>query len=275
MTIPVTVIIVTKNEAARIGSCIAALQGFDEIIVVDSASTDGTTELAAQFDAHVVSFIWNSAYPKKRQWCLDTLRLSHDWVLFIDADEIVTPALRDEIQSLFTAGPTCRGYFIAGHYVMHGRVLRHGIVNRKIALFDKNALRFPDVDDAGLPGMGEIEGHYQPVFKAGVTGRIGRLKQPLLHYAYGSPDEWLTRHRRYALWEAGMNALDAWPADPVQARQCAKRLFRHMPCRALAAFLHSYIFRGGFLDGLDGLRLARDRARYYRMIEEAKHGVAR
>ena len=266
MSIPVSVIVATRNEAAALPRCLNALRDFSEIIVVDSASGDGTAKIAARLGARVENFIWDGAYPKKRQWCLDHVRLAYDWVLFIDADEVMTPALTAEIAALFTAGPQAAGYFITGHYVVDGQVLRHGAANRKLALFDRRRMEFPVVDDLDLP-MGEIEGHYQPVFKNG-AGRLGRLQHVLLHEAYPNRDAWLVRHQRYAAWEAGMNARQAWPADPVPLRETAKRIFRGMPVRPLAAFLHSYVYRLGFLDGRAGFVFACDRMKYYKMIED-------
>ncbi len=99
--IPVSVIVVTKNEEKRIERCLDALRGFDEIAVVDSQSTDATRDIARACGAKVVNFAWNGRYPKKFQWCLDNLALKHDWAFFVDADEIVTPELVEEIKGLW------------------------------------------------------------------------------------------------------------------------------------------------------------------------------
>lgn len=267
--IPVSVIVVTRNAAGSIERCLAALHAFGEIIVVDSYSSDGTAACAEKAGARVVSFSWNGRYPKKRQWCLDTFDLRYDWVFFVDADEILPPALTAEITGLFAAGPQADGYIVTGRYVLDGQTLRHGLNNAKLCLFDRRAFAFPMVDDLDCPGMGEIEGHYQPVRRPGyAAARIGRLREPLLHAAYGT--DWEARHRRYAAWESAMNRKNAWPADPVPARQILKRIFRTLPCRGLAAFAHSYVWKAGFLDGRAGWVLACSRRRYYRMIAQAQ-----
>jgi hypothetical protein len=172
--------------------------------------------------------------------------------------------MRAEIAALFANGaPACDGYFVPGLYVMNGKILRHGLRNAKLALFDRRKFRFPVIDDLDIPGMGELEGHYQPVAKQpGVT--IGHVKSALLHHAYDG--DWRGRHERYAAWERGMNARDAWPRDPVRWRQTLKIIFRRAPCRPAIAFAHSYILKAGFLDGRAGFELARDRWRYYAMI---------
>lgn len=265
----------TRNEAVRLPRCLAALDAFAEIVVVDSASTDATADIARSCGASVVDFIWDGRYPKKRQWCLDTLKLAHDWVFFVDADEVVTPELAAEIAALFAvSAPPCAGYFVAGRYVIGRRILKFGLKNLKLALLDRRRMAFPVVDDIGLPGMGEIEGHYQPAARPGhENAGTGVLRAALLHYAYDGEGDgkndgaaWNARHRRYAAWERGMNERQAWPRDPVPLRQAMKRIFRAMPGRAAAAFVHSYLVKGGVLDGAPGYRLARDRFRYYRMI---------
>lgn len=266
---PVSVIITTKNESSRIDKCLSALMGFDEILVVDSGSTDGTQDIVFRRGATLVPYIWNGLYPKKRQWCLDHLKLKNDWIFFVDADEIITEKLFREIQCLFQKGmPPCDGYFVRGHYVLNGRTQRFGLSNSKLALFDRRRFEYPVVNDLDLPGMGEMEGHYQPIVLPGQRGKIGRLKSWLLHEAYDGPEEWLVRHRRYAEWETGMNMRNAWPADPMRRRQALKRIFRAMPGRAYAAFFHSYILKLGFLDGAAGMRLAIDRYRYYCLIRQ-------
>ena len=263
ISIPVSVLVTTRNEGQRIASCLAALSAFSEVVVIDSHSTDDTVLIAQSFGAKVVPFTWNGQYPKKRQWCLDHLTLTHDWVLFVDADEVVTPDLVDEIRAV-VASPQHDGYFIDGLYVMNGRVLRYGLQNSKIILFHRYKFRLPVVNDLDLPGMGEMEGHYQPVPINGAT--IGYLRHPLLHFAYEGGEDWMSRHARYAQWEAGMNARKAWPVDPVPLRQIMKEIFRSLPCRGAIAFAHSYIWRRGFLDGYEGFALARDRYRYYTLV---------
>lgn len=259
--IPLSVIVVTKNEEARIVRCLEALQGFDEVLVVDSASTDKTVVLAEQCGARVINFTWNGNYPKKRQWSLDNLKLKHDLVFFVDADEVVPPELVEEISALVH---DCAGCFVKGRYIFKGRPLRFGLYNNKLALFDRRKMEFPVVDDLDLPGMGEIEGHYQPVLKEGYKNeKIGQLREPLYHYAYEDEQSWQERHHRYADWERGMDAQNTWPDDP----RPVKKIFKALPLRPWIAFLHSYMIKLGFLDGAAGFKFAQSRYVYYRMIE--------
>lgn len=272
--IPVAAIIVTKNEEKALPRCLAALSPFAAVYVVDSGSRDRTVAFARAQGATVVPYHWNGAYPKKRQWCLDHVGRAWDWVFFIDADEEATPEILAEIAGLFAGGtPPCAGYFVRGRYVEGGKALRYGLRNNKLALFDRRVFCFPVVDDLGLP-MGEIEGHYQPVFTRR-AGPIGQLRHPVLHYANADRAAWLARHQRYAAWEAGMNLRQSWPADPVRWRQVLKIAFRRMKGRGMMAFIHAYILKAGILDGRAGWRQARDRYHYYRMIEKQTAALQR
>lgn len=265
--IPVSVVVLTKNEAPRIAKCLQALAGFDEVVVVDSHSDDDTVNIALSYGARVEEFSWNGRYPKKRQWCLDHLSLKHDHVFFVDADEIVTPEVAEEIAALDWK---CAGYFVRAHYVIDGKILRFGLCNAKLCLLDRNKFMHPSLDDLGCPDMGEIEGHYQPQLKADFALEcIGVLRSKMLHESCSDWAEWEARHQRYARWEAYMDTHQLWPGEVSARRKFLKRVFKILPCRPLVAFVHSYILKLGFLDGRAGWKLAASRARYYRMINAA------
>lgn len=267
MSIPVSVIVVTKNEEKNIADCLSALANFSEVIVCDSKSRDKTAEIARLHGANVIDFTWNGAYPKKRQHCLDFLALKHDWVMFVDADEIVTDALIDELEALFVHEPSCAGYFIKGYHSLNGRILKYGLQNNKLALFNKNKIHFPEIDDLDIPGMGEIEGHYQPVLKEEFANqKIGQLKSPLHHSAMEDARAWIFRHQKYARWEIGMNQKNAWPKDPKPFRNRVKNFLRRNKYRPQIIFFISYILLLGFLDGRQGFEFARRKKTYYALI---------
>lgn len=272
--IPVSVIIVTKNEAARIGNALKTLTDFDQVMVVDSNSRDATLALAAAEGAQTHHFTWNGQYPKKRQWCLNHLSLRHDWVLFVDADEVMTEGLITEIAALFNdAPPVEAGFFIKGRYCFRGRILKFGQCNSKIALLNRRKMGFPIVNDLDIPGMGEIEGHYQPVFLPDLPApqrKIGKLKNFMIHDTLDDLRGWQFRHEKYARWESSMNARDAWPDDPVRWRNLIKKFMRRSPLRAPLTFIYGYILRGGFLDGYGGYHLAHLKSQYYRLIGDLR-----
>lgn len=262
--IPVSVIMVTKNEEANIAHSLPPLvKAFDEVIVVDSKSTDKTAKLAKEMGATVKKFEWNGQYPKKRQWCLETLKLKHDWVFMIDADEIVTEAFIAELEQ---CDYTEDSYFIKSDMVWKGRHLKYGMKNNKLCLFKKSAFYYPVVDDLDFEGMGEVEGHYQPI-PTGRTASIGQIKSPVIHHNH--KDNWQARHDNYAAWEIAMNKRNAWPIDPVFNREMIKDTLRLSPMKPYLFFFYGYIVKAGFLDGREGLDYAIQRFRYNRRIVRA------
>lgn len=270
--IPVSVVIVTKNEAHTIAKCLDQLTRFDDVWVVDSASRDGTADLAKTKNAQVVNYQWNNQYPKKRQWCLDQLSLKYDWVFFVDADEMIPTELIDEIESLMSSSPSEAGFFIVGQYRIQGKILKHGIPNQKIALLNRTRMEFPIVDDLDIPGMGEIEGHYQPVLKSGSADKsIGAFHTPMIHDALNDAKAeraWIFRHEKYARWEAGMNVKNAWPKDPITWREKAKVFLRGSALRPHIVFLIAFILKRGFMDGKEGLKIAKMRYTYLKTIQQ-------
>ncbi|MBU6235311.1 MAG: glycosyltransferase family 2 protein [Alphaproteobacteria bacterium] len=264
--IPVTAIVVTRNEADNIAHCLLPLVGlFTRVIVVDSGSTDDTAETAKSLGAEVIQFRWNGAYPKKRQWCLENIYGLGDWVFFIDADETPSHELLREMRVLFARGPKADGYFIRGRYVWQNTRLRFGLTNNKLCLFKKSAFAYPPVNDLDIDGMGEIEGHYQPVpAREGV--RLGQLDNAVIHHNRKGRGDWMRRHERYAVWEAGMILRDAYPPDPIAWRQELKVATRAAWFRPYLVFAYSYIFKLGFLDGVAGFDFALARASYARAV---------
>ena len=264
--IPVSVIVMTRDEAVKLPRCHGTPGRFAEVFVVDSGSRDGTTDLAGILGARVVPFRWDGGYPKKKQWCLDMLPFAHDWVLFVDADERPSDALVAEIARLMEIGPRCAGYWVEGRPVFLGRRLRFGARNAKLALIDRRRACFPIVDDLDVAAMWEVEGHYQPV----VAGPLGRLRHPLWHADDKPLSAWFDRHNRYSDWEAALRAdgrMTTLFAAERPGRRRLKRLLHALPLRPLAVFVHGYLLRLGFLDGSAGLHHALSRAFYYWQID--------
>lgn len=263
--IPVSVIIVTKNEEHKITACLHSLSVFDDIWVVDSESRDNTKEAAKNLGAHIIDFKWNGIYPKKRGWCLDNLSLKYDWVFFVDADELVTNELTKEIEQKINLNPPEAGFFVLGRYIAQGKILKYGLPNNKIVLFHRDRMAFPVVDDVDIPGMGEIEGHYQPILKK-ENLKIGQLKNYIIHNALDDERAWAFRHEKYARWEAGMNARNAWPKDPIFWREWLKTKLRHSRIRPEIMFFVSFILKCGIFDGRAGYDLAKRKYYYYKTI---------
>ncbi len=268
--IPVSVIVCTRDEAANLEACLAALARFDQVLVVDSASTDGTGEIARRHGAGLVPFRWDGRYPKKKEWARRHAPARHDWLLYIDADEQVTPALAAEIAALMAAGPRHAGYWVRGRYGFLGRPLRFGPRTAKLALIDRRRAWYPPCPDLDVDGGWEVEGHYQPA----VAGSAGRLGAPLLHWDRKPLAAYIDRHNRYSDWHAGLAArgrLAALRAAEPPGRRRLKALLARLPARPLLAFLHAYVLRLGLLDGAAGFHLAVSRAVYWWLIDAKTH----
>lgn len=265
MSIPCSVVIVTKNEERNIRKCLESVAAFDQVFVVDSSSTDATCEIARELGASVVQFHWNGKYPKKKAWSLEHLPFRHDWVLYVDADEELKPAGALEIAralELESREPHHAAFFVGYDYVFLNRILKHGFRTYKLILVDRNRTRFLEYDDLGAGSLGEIEGHYQPA----VDGRVGVLKERMIHRDHDSLFHYFDRHNRYSDWEAlrrnkGLVGLKD-EAD-IGIRKRLKHLFAAVPCKGAIAFIDSYFLRLGLLDGAAGFHYAVARGTYY------------
>jgi glycosyltransferase involved in cell wall biosynthesis len=260
-TVPATAIVLTCNEAANIGRCLQAMRAIDDVVIVDSLSTDDTLRIARRVrpDVRVLSNPFRD-FGDQRNWALDHAGSRHDWVLFVDADEYCTPELLDEIAG-FVGSPSGHvGAYIAGRTEFLGRWIRHCTIypSYQLRLLRRGEVRF------------RKEGHGQ---KEVTGGRLAYLREGWLHNAFSKGlHQWIERHNRYSTDETGLirrlrgEAIvwsDLWGRDPVRRRRCLKRLGARVPLRPWVRFLYVYLWRRGFLDGRAGLifcllRLAHD-----------------
>jgi glycosyltransferase involved in cell wall biosynthesis len=256
--IPVSVIVAVRNEARNLPRCLECLRDMGEVYVVDSQSTDNTVEIARSYGAKVVQFHYQGGWPKKRQWAMDTLRLRHDWILLLDADEALTPELTDEIRSAIR-DPRYDGYHIALRIYFLGRELRHsGASFRKLALFRRGKGRFECRLKEQDASMADMEIHEHIV----VEGPTATLKHPVLHHNFSSLSHYIRKHDEYSNWEAKVwlnrdgadqELTPSLTGTQAQRRRWLRRKFFALPASPLAFFLYKYIFRLGFLDGVPGL----------------------
>lgn len=259
VSLPVSVIIPVRNEARNLPRCLESLRGAGEIYVVDSGSTDETVEIARSFGAKVVQFHYRGGWPKKRQWAMDTLPLAYDWILLLDADEVLTSDSVEEIRQAIRHREY-NGYYFALRMYFLGRVLRHGdasfytsprLLRRAKGRFE---CRFKDQDAS----MGDMEAHERVV----VEGRTAKLRNPLVHHNVNSLSRYILKHDEYSNWEAqawlaGESSYHDLPpalcGTQAQRRRWLKKYCLGLPGSPLLFFLYKYIFRLGFLDGVPGL----------------------
>ena len=124
LKVQLSVLIPVKNEIDNIEECIRSVEFADEIIVVDSHSTDGTQEAARKSGAEIIEFDWNGKYPKKKNWALENVKWKHDWVLILDADERITPELAREISDTINTDEYS-GFYINRCFMFMGGWLKH------------------------------------------------------------------------------------------------------------------------------------------------------
>ena len=250
-SIPVSVVVMTKNEEANIEACLVRLTKFEQVFIVDSNSTDRTVDIASKYRREVVNFTWNGKYPKKKQWCLENLPFIYDWVLYVDADEQLYPELVNEISCVMLNGPKYSGYFVDFDGAFLGRTLRFGSKNVKLVMFDRTRARFLDYEDLDAANMWEVEGHYQPCMR----GKVGRLKRRAAHSDSKSLFVYFDRLNRYSDWEAVVRSrglLTKHGESQLPLRRILKRVFDMLPFKPTTMFLYSYLFKAGFLDGKAG-----------------------
>lgn len=255
--IPVTVVIPTRNEERHLARCLEAARRCSEIYVVDSQSTDATVEIARAFDAKVVQFHYQGGWPKKRQWALDTLPFLNEWILLLDADEILTREIADEIEQVLH-DRRFQGYRIQLRLNFLGKELHFGD-NRfwKLSLFRRGKGHFECRLKEQDSSMADIEVHEHVV----VDGHTGKLKNALLHNNVESLSRYIAKHNEYSNWEARVltQAGEQYELEPrlfgtqAQRRRLLKKWFYRVPGSPVLLFLYKYIFRLGFLDGIPGL----------------------
>lgn len=258
-TLPISVIVPTRNEAGNLPRCLESLQHVGEIYVVDSGSSDATAEIARSFGAQVVQFDYRGGWPKKRQWALDTLPLAYDWVLLLDADESLTPELIAEMQSVLRK-PGINGYYIGLEIHFLGRRLRYsGATFYKLCLFRRGKGYFECRAEDQDSSMCDMEVHEHVI----VEGPTKKLRARLLHNNIESLSRYVQKHNEYSNWEARVwseeqrngsgGITPTFFGKQAQRRRWLRKKFFELPGSPLIFFFYKYVLRCGFLDGIPGL----------------------
>ena len=236
-----SVIIITKNEAANIRACIESIAWADEIIVVDSGSDDDTVEICRELGAQVFQLDWPGFGVQKNR---ALSYASKEWILSLDADERVTPELRAEIEAAISSGQA-DGFKLPRLSSFCGRFMRHSgwYPDYVLRLFRRG------------------QGHFSEALvheSVQLQGSVSRLQQPLLHYSYRDFEDVLSKLNNYSGAAATMLQRRGKQGGLAQA-----------VLHGLWAFIRTYFLRAGFLDGREGFMLAVMNAEnsYYRYIK--------
>jgi glycosyltransferase involved in cell wall biosynthesis len=265
--VPVSVVILTFNEARNLPACLQSVVAWAaDIVVVDSGSTDETLAIAAAHGARVVTHAFDT-HARQWAWALAEVPLATEWVLALDADHAVTPELQQAIIRAVGGGDsTIAGYFLNRRQVFRGRWIRHGGYYPKylLKLFRRGAV---SLDAADL-----VDHHFR------VAGPTARLAGDLIEDNRNEAAifDWIAKHNRYARLQAreelarlaGTQPTGDWRGNPDERTQRQKALWARMPgyVRPLGYFLYRYVLRFGFLDGKQGFVFHFLQAWWYRLL---------
>jgi glycosyltransferase involved in cell wall biosynthesis len=238
----ITATIITQDEERNIARAIESLRCADEILVLDSGSTDRTVELATNLGARVVEATWRG-YAAQKNWAAE--QASHDWILSLDADEALSEALEAEIWNLKKNGPACDGYTMPRLARYMGRWIFHSgwYPDRKVRLYHRGRARW----------VGEYVHE-----SVSVDGRLGHLDANLLHFTCDS----LSEHMRT------MDHYTTLAAEELVARKAklpTSKLIFDPPW----TFFKTYVVQRGFLDGFEGITIAH-MAAFYTFLKYSK-----
>ena len=255
-----SIVISVKNDATNLRLCLAELKAYDDVIVVDSGSTDDTAKVVAEFGRLLVQFQWNGQFPKKRNWALKNLKLKHDWVLFLDADERMTSEVCDEMAQTLPCTPH-NGFWLGYQNWFLGRMLRYGDPMRKLALLRVGHGEYERIMEDAWSSL-DMEIHEQLV----IEGSVGKLVAKLEHHDRKPLSAYYARHNEYSTWEA-KRYLALTDRSQLTMRQRLKYWMLIWRLFPVFYFLASYVLKGGFLDGRAGFYFAIGKMFYFYQIQ--------
>ena len=248
---PLAVIILTLNEEANLAGALDSVVAWaDQVFVVDSFSTDETLEIAKKCKAHIYQNRWVD-WATQRNWALDNLPIHNEWILFLDADERVSPELAREIQEILQAASLeVGGLYIKRKFIFMGRWLRHG------GLYPNFVLRLVRKGKLRVHMIGAWE-----YFK--IQGETLQLKNCIIHDDQKPLAHWINKHNQYAdkeakvIYKKNFNIKIEPKGELERKRQIQYRKYVWMKLpllfRSPFLFFARYVILRGFLDGKEGL----------------------
>ncbi|MDB5011335.1 MAG: glycosyl transferase family 2 [Mucilaginibacter sp.] len=260
-----TIAIPVKNEEVNLSRCLSEI-GEDlarHVVVIDSGSTDNTRQIAKSFGAEVIDFVWNGRFPKKRNWFLRNYSLQTKWVLFLDADEYLTPQFKSELKSTL-ANSDKAGYWLSYSVYFLGKKLKGGYPLRKLALFQVGVGEYENIDEHQWSEL-DMEVHEHPIVK----GEVGVIKSKIDHQDFRGTAHFILKHNEYASWEAA-RFLKAEGINTASKKWTKKQLLKYYLMRSIFIvplfFFGSFFFYRGFRDGARGFAHAVLKMSYYMQI---------
>jgi len=259
----VSVVVIARNEEANLPRCLKAVTFTDDILVVDDGSEDNTVKVAEQAGARVVAHPMKN-FADQRNWAMENGKLQNDWVLHLDADEVITEELAGEIpERVRHSAADVAGFYMSRKTMLGNRWLRFSATYPAWVprLVSRNRVRF--IQDGHGDKLGEVRGGFE------------YLKNPCLHYNFSKGwSDWLARHNSYSTLEA-IKLIEDMPTerfsslfsiDPATRRKALRSVSYRLPLRPWLRFFYVYVLRLGFLDGKPGLTYSVLQAFYEYMI---------
>lgn len=258
----VSILILTLNEEMNMPACLASVSRFDDVVVLDSHSTDRTVSLAEERGARVVQRKFDN-WAAHQNWALQRITFKYPWVFYLDADERMTPELAQEIDEIAENPTRSEVAFYCGRRNMFmGKWIKHAMPPGTIMRFFK-------------PPFVRFERLVNP--RAVINGSYGYLHGQIIHYNFSKGlTEWIDKHNKYSFMEAmqglkerrsgSFDARSVVSRDPAVRQKALKALSFRLPLRPVMKFLYLYVFSRGFLDGRAGFTYCLLQAMYEHMI---------
>jgi glycosyltransferase involved in cell wall biosynthesis len=254
--VDLTILIPVKNEEKNIKFCLDPIKDWaKEIIVIDSKSTDNTRQIATDYGAKVIEFDYKGGWPKKRQYVIETYSFNTEWILLLDADEILDEKSKAAICNAIK-NEDIDGYYLWFRLEFLGKMLLKANPGlRKMSLFrigkGNYERRFGDQDLS----MGDMEVHEHVVVK----GKVSDLNTPILHRNFNSLSRFIIKHDEYSNYEAKVQTEgekteieEKLFGTPEQRRRYIKKKLIRNPLAPIGYFFYLYIIKLGFLEGREG-----------------------
>jgi glycosyltransferase involved in cell wall biosynthesis len=234
-----SVAIITKNEEANLARTLASVQFADEIVILDSASTDRTVEIARAFNAKVYDEDWKGFAGSKNS---AIAKCTGTWILSLDADEELSPKLQQQIKLLLPSNPPTDAYYLRRRNLFLGRWIKHGgfYPDPKLRLFRRTAANFT------MPPQFENRPVHETI---AFDGKASTLDYDLIHHAYPTLETYIEHMDRYSTLGCELLVSAGKVSRSLPAFVCNVFLVPQL------TFVWNYIFRLGFLDGREGLLL--------------------
>ena len=254
--INLTIIIPTLNEEENLPACLDAIGNWcKKIIIIDSKSTDKTIEIAQKREVEIITFNYIGGWPKKRQYVLDTYKFQTEWIMLLDADEILTESVKNKIESSIKS-EKFNGYYLWFKMYFLGRSLKYSDPGmRKLSLFRTGMGGFEKRFENQDISMGDMEVHEHVI----VDGPVGEIKDPIKHVNFNSLSRFIIKHDQYSNWECKVHLEgsggDLKPSifgNFEQRRRYIKNKLIKNPLSPIFYFIYMYFLRLGFLDRKQG-----------------------